>query len=174
MVLARLLSPEDFGLIALAGAVIAVVGYAGDLGLSDATIQKPEVTHAQMSSLFWVNTVVSLGLLVMNAALAPILVRIYDDERILLVSITLGAEFLFRGLGYQHQAVLNRTMRFKDVAIANTASIAGSAIIAIFCALGGLATGHLSSDKSLLTLPSWSACGLPVDGGQPPRHCPVV
>jgi len=78
MVLARLLVPADFGLIAM---VTALTGFAvlfKDLGLSMATIQKAEINHAQISTLFWVNVAVSGLIAIVTAALAPAIAWFYN------------------------------------------------------------------------------------------------
>ena len=75
MVLARLLSPEDFG---LQGMVVVVTGFLGlfrDAGLGMATVQRLEVTHEQTSTLFWINVAVGAILAALCAALAPLMVR---------------------------------------------------------------------------------------------------
>ena len=69
MVLARLLSPEDFG---LQGMVVVVIGFLGlfrDAGLGMATVQRLEVTHEQTSTLFWINVAVGAILATVCAAL---------------------------------------------------------------------------------------------------------
>src|SRR4030095_13569306 len=53
--LARLLKPQEFGLIAMASAIRGLIGSWTDLGLSNATVQRSEITHAQVSVLFWIN-----------------------------------------------------------------------------------------------------------------------
>jgi O-antigen/teichoic acid export membrane protein len=55
MVLARLLTPADYGLIAMVSAVTGFLGMFSSMGLSTATIQRAEVTHDQVSTLFWIN-----------------------------------------------------------------------------------------------------------------------
>ena len=59
MVLARLLVPQDFGLVAMVTTVMGFLRIFQDAGLSTATVQRQEITHAQVSNLFWVN--VALG-----------------------------------------------------------------------------------------------------------------
>src|SRR5215831_5755570 len=68
IVLARLLSPEDFGLVGMAMAVTGVLSLFRDFGLSAATIQRVTVTHDQMSTLFWVNVAVGSGLSILMFA----------------------------------------------------------------------------------------------------------
>src|SRR5687768_196555 len=59
-VLARLLTPADFGLIAMVAAFVGFVELFKDLGLSVATIQRAEITHQQVSTLFWINVALSV------------------------------------------------------------------------------------------------------------------
>ena len=68
-VLARLLLPEDFGLLAMVTALTVFAERFKDIGLSDATIQTREITHAQVSSLFWINLAVCAGIGLLLASL---------------------------------------------------------------------------------------------------------
>lgn len=112
MVLARLLSPEDFG---LQGMVVVVTGFLSlfrDAGLGMATIQRHEVTHEQTSTLFWINAAVGALLAALCVALAPLVVRFYHEPRLYWIAVVSGATFLFNGLATQHSALLQRGMRF--------------------------------------------------------------
>src|SRR5271157_906110 len=55
VVLARLLTPADFGLVAMVTAVTGLANAFADFGLSEATIQRKEIEHDQVSALFWIN-----------------------------------------------------------------------------------------------------------------------
>src|SRR5712671_8012687 len=72
MIMARLLDPKDFGLVGMVTAVIGVFSVFRDFGLSTATIQRTNVSDEQMSTLFWVNVLVGLGLAVLTAGMAPL------------------------------------------------------------------------------------------------------
>src|SRR5690606_12976363 len=61
-VLGRVLTPQDFGLVAMVTGITGFAEIFRDLGLSQATIQREEITHEQTSYLFWVNVAVSLCL----------------------------------------------------------------------------------------------------------------
>ena len=126
MVLARLLSPEDFG---LQGMVIVVTGFLGlfrDAGLGMATIQRHEVTHEQTSTLFWINVAVGAILATLCAALAPLVVAFYHEPRLYWVVVVSGLAFLFNGLAAQHSALLQRAMRFVTQAKIDVLSLAVS------------------------------------------------
>ena len=75
VVLARLLEPAEFGVVAMVGSVTGVFNLLRDAGLSMATVQRATVTEAQLSTLFWVNALVGAVLALASAALAPALVR---------------------------------------------------------------------------------------------------
>src|SRR5215472_5173425 len=97
MVLARLLSPEDFG---LQGMVVVLTGFLGlfrDAGLGSATVQKHEVTDAQTSTLFWINAAIGVVLAILCAASAPLVVRFYNEPRLYWVVVVSGLAFLFNG-----------------------------------------------------------------------------
>src|SRR6476469_9903500 len=87
MVLARLLTPKDFGLFAMVTAVMGYLIIFKDAGLSTATIQREGITHAQVSNLFWINVALSGAVSLILAAASPLVAWFYREER--LVPITL-------------------------------------------------------------------------------------
>src|SRR5262245_8635893 len=113
--LARLLSPRDFGLVAMATVVVGFLQVLKEAGLSTATIQREKITHAQVSNLFWLNLSVSGAASVVMVALAPLTAWFFRQRELVGVSVALSISFLFEGLAVQHMAVLNRQMQFKLV-----------------------------------------------------------
>ena len=77
MVLGRLLTPADYGLIGMVAVVTGFVSMFKDLGLSAATVQREEITSAQVSTLFWVNVALSVGVGLLTLALAPAVAWFY-------------------------------------------------------------------------------------------------
>jgi PST family polysaccharide transporter len=123
VVIARLLLPEDYGLV---GMVTALLGFAllfSDFGLSMATVQKPETTHEEVNCLFWINLSVGAGLTLLTVAFAPVIARFYHEPRLTLVAIALSGTFLLAGLTIQHQALLKRQMCFGRLAAIEMASL---------------------------------------------------
>src|ERR1700722_20146721 len=86
MVLARLLDPKDFGLVGMVTAITGVLSLFRDFGLSSATIQRVEVTDAQVSTLFWINVVVGAGLCFLLAAVSPLVAWFYHEPRLVWVT----------------------------------------------------------------------------------------
>jgi O-antigen/teichoic acid export membrane protein len=176
MVLARLLSPQDFG---LQGMVVVVTGFLSlfqDAGLGMATIQRLEVTHEQTSTLFWINVAVGAILTTLCAVLAPLMVSFYHEPRLYWVAVVSGAMFMFNGLSAQHGALLQRGMRFVTQAKIGVLSLAvGSATGIVMALLGcrywslvgmALAGSIVSAAGLWLTVP-W----IP---GLPRRKCGVL
>jgi hypothetical protein len=117
VVLARLLTPADYGLIGMVAVVIGFVSIFKDMGLSAATIQKEEITPAQISTLFWVNVAVSAAVMLVTAALAPVIAWFYKEPRLALITVGYAAGFITGGLTVQHEALLRRQMRFAALAV---------------------------------------------------------
>jgi O-antigen/teichoic acid export membrane protein len=131
IVLARLLVPEQFGLIAMVTAITGVAERFKDLGLSVATVQRKEITYDQVSTLFWVNAAMGIGLTLLIAALAFPIARFYGDPRLVAISVALGSTFFFSGITIQHQALQRRLMRFGQLAVVQIGASAASVAIAV-------------------------------------------
>jgi len=141
-VLSRLLLPRDFGLLAMVMSVTAFIGMFKDLGLSNATVQRPHITHGQVSGLFWINCALSLGVAVVVASLAPFIAWFYHEPKLLGITLVLSANFIFSGLTVQHQALLRRQMQFKTTAVIDMVAMACGVATAIVMA--GLHFGYWS------------------------------
>jgi len=137
MVLARLLSPQDFGLQGMMVLVTGFLGFFQDAGLGIATVQRLEVTHEQTSTLFWINVALGAILATLCAALAPLLVAFYHEPRLYWVAVISGATFMFNGLAVQHAALLGRGMRFVTQAKIGVLSLMVSSVTGIAMALLG-------------------------------------
>jgi len=111
-ILARLLTPHDFGLVAMVTAVTGLLAMFKDAGLSMATVQQDTVTHEQVSTLFWVNVGLSVVLLLVVAALSPLIAAFYHEPKLQPITLAIAALFIFDGLSVQHQALLRRQMQF--------------------------------------------------------------
>lgn len=137
VVLARLLTPADFGMVAMVTAVTGLASGFADLGLSEATIQSKEIRHDQVSTLFWINVAIGLVLMLVTVALAPVLAWLYGEPRLAGITFLLSLTFLISGLRVQHDALLKRQMRFSSLAIRDVASYAISVPVAVTMAWQG-------------------------------------
>ena len=150
MILARLLVPRDFGLVGMATVVTSFVRILKDAGLSTATVQKDEITHAQVSNLFWINVVVSTALGLIVAALAPVIAWFFREPRLVPITLCLSVTFLISGSTVQHLALLNRQMRFKTIAIIEVGSMTAGFLAGVGMALSNC--GYWSLVGSSITI----------------------
>lgn len=137
VVLARILLPADYGLVAMVTAITGLAQAFADLGLSPATIQQPEISHEQVSTLFWINLAFGIGLMSITVALAPVLAWFYHDPRLLAITLAVSPTFLINGLRVQHDALLRRQMRFKALTVRDVTSYLVAVPVAIVLALHG-------------------------------------
>jgi len=163
VVLARLLTPQDFGLIAMVTAVTGFVMMFKDMGLSMATVQKDEINHAQISTLFWINVGLSLCVMLVIAALAPAIAWFYGEPRLTWITLALAGAFIFSGLTIQHQALLRRNMRFGTLALTHIVSMLVGIIVAIIAAWYGAGYWALVIMRLAAAIAGaiavWVACG---------------
>lgn len=137
MILARLLTPADFGLVAMVTALTGFVAMFKDAGLSMATVQSEEITHEQVSTLFWINVALSILLMGVVAALAPAVAWFYGEPELFYVTLAIAGTFIFSGLSVQHLALLKRQMRFAALAAKDvTAMVAGVTVAVTLAWLG--------------------------------------
>ena len=137
-ILARLLTPEDYGLIGMAAVLIGFVDYFRDLGLSTATIQRETIDRQQVSTLFWINLGVSCLVALAVALCAPLVAAFYDEPRLQGITLALSLSFVFGGLTVQHQALLRRQMEFDRLAKIEIFATAIGVLAAVVAAyLGG-------------------------------------
>ena len=111
-ILARLLTPQDYGLIGMVAVATNFVSMLKDLGLSYPTVQRAEIDFDQINTLFWVNLGMSVALVAIMIAIAPALSWFYGDPR--LTTIAVGSQWtgasrivFFLGIAAFFQPVLN-------------------------------------------------------------------
>jgi polysaccharide transporter, PST family len=126
LVLARLLMPRDFGLVAMVTPVIGFVQVLADLGLTQAVVSRPRLRHAELNSFFWINMALSAGLALVAAATGPLLALLYGEPRVIAVTAACAALVLVTGAGMLPGALLNRRMRYGALAGSEVAALAVS------------------------------------------------
>ena len=136
-ILARLLSPTDYGLQAMVVTWTGFFSLFKDAGLSVATVQRETLNHEQISTLFWINVGLGGFLMVVVAATGPFIAAFYKDPRLLWITVASATMFLFNSLGVQHRALMDRSMRFTtSVKIEIFSGVSGAAIAIGMAALG--------------------------------------
>jgi len=116
VILARLLAPEDFGLVAIVMVLTSFAPLLIDFGLGDATAQRGRITPSQVSSLFWFSTGIGLAIAVVVALCSPLIAVIYREPRLEPIALYTSVIFVLWGLSNQHLALLRRTIQFGRIA----------------------------------------------------------
>src|SRR5260221_8869115 len=174
-VLARLLPPQAFGLIAMVAAFGGVLDLIKEFGFSAATIQRPDITRAQVTTLFWINAAVGTAIAVALVLAAPLIARFYHQPELVTVTRWLAPGFLISGLTTQHWALLRRQMRFATIAAVETGAEVAGFTVAIAVALAGEGYWALVAQRlvvpTLALIGSWTLCRW--RPGRPRRGTPV-
>ena len=175
IILARLLSPRDYGLIGMVAVVTGFISMFKDLGLSTAVVQRTQVSHDQVSTLFWINVALSTAVLLLTVTVAPAVVWFYGEPELFWITVLSSGGFLLAGLTVQHEALLRRRMRFSALAVAEIAALVSSIVVAITLAWHGagywaLVSGQLAS-AAAYAASMWVACRW--RPGRPKRYAGV-
>ena len=162
VVLNRLLVPTDFGLVAMVAGVMGFLRVFRDAGLSIPTVQQEDISHAQVSNLFWINVALSTCASVFMLALAPAIVWFFREPQLLKITMALAGGFLLGGLTVQHGAILRRQMRFTAVSLIDVATLALGSLVGIVMALTGYRywslVGQMLTTEIALVVLTWTAC----------------
>jgi O-antigen/teichoic acid export membrane protein len=137
LILARLLTPDDWGLAAM---VVVFAGFAvafTDNALGTALIQRPRLLPGDRSTVYWTNAAIGLLLSLTGIALAGPLASFYGEPSVrpLFVAVSIG--FLVSALGATQMALLARDMRFRRLELRQIAATVVGAVTGITVALGG-------------------------------------
>lgn len=138
VVLARLLTPADFGLVAMVTAVIGVAEIIRDFGLSSAAIQAKSLSDAERTNLFWVNVGIGTTCAAVTVSVSPLIVKIYGAPQLHPIILSLAWLFVVSGANTQFRAELSRSLRFKSLAVTDISSQAAGIGVAITSAVMGV------------------------------------
>ncbi|RUX62327.1 lipopolysaccharide biosynthesis protein [Mesorhizobium sp. M7A.F.Ca.US.014.04.1.1] len=136
-ILARLLSPDDFGLVAMVVALTGIFDVFTTAGLSSATIQKHEISFDQVSALFWINILVGVFLALLCAASAYTISAFYHEPRLLRIAIAVAPAFLLNAAGVQHAALIERDLRYVTLSAIETGALCVGILSGVLLALRG-------------------------------------
>lgn len=137
VVLARLLTPSDYGLVAMVAAIVGIAELLRDMGLSTAAIQASTLNKAQRSNLWWLNTL--LGTLAAGAVAvsAPAIAAFYGDSRLIPITWALSANLALAGATTQFRVDYVRSMRYGQLATIEVLAGILALVGAIYTALAG-------------------------------------
>lgn len=163
VVLANVLSQEDFGLV---GVILVFQAFAGlfvDSGFGSALLQKKEPTQRDYSTVFWFNLIVAVGIYMLLYICAPCIADIFKgDRRLIPLSRVMFLAFVINGLAIVQTNRLMKQMDVKRIAVSNIAGLTLSGIAGIWLALHGYGAWALVWQTVILasvkTVWLWAAC----------------
>ncbi|MDA7929267.1 oligosaccharide flippase family protein, partial [Akkermansiaceae bacterium] len=164
LVLARLLVPEIFGLIAIVSVFVSILNVVADCGFSRALIQRKEIDTRDLDTVFFFNVGISLALYLLLYVVAPLLSNFYNQADLVSITRWLGLSIVFGAFGSVQTALLNREMLFKKLFKVTLPATLVSGGIGVGCAYFGLGVWALvvqvlvqrvASAASLWVVSSW-------------------
>ncbi len=123
VLIARLLTPDDFGVMAMAAPILTLMTILQEAGLSAATIQARTIRPEQSNALFWTNVLIGAVGAVLLVLISPLVTQFYGDERAGQIAAFSGFGLLATAAGLQHAALLSRSMQFGKIARAEIAGM---------------------------------------------------
>jgi len=162
VILARLLTPADFGVVAMVATFSILLGNIGLNGFTEAIIQCEQIDHYIASNLFWVNIGVGLIVTVAFAASGSLLARFYRNPLVANVAVGVSAAIFIGSASVMHLAFLKRAMRFTAVAVNDVVARVASTAVTILLAVVGwgywaLVVGTVAQVLSV-TIGAWWLC----------------
>lgn len=169
VVLARLLTPADFGVVTMVTTFSLLLVSVGQIGFPEAVVQREEMNHALASNLFWINVGGAVLLTIAFAAAGSLLARFYHDVRVAQVAIGTSVTIFLTSTSVLHLALLKRAMRFSAVSVNDIVSRVVSVAVSVLFGWAGwgywaLVAGAIALPLSQ-TIGAWFWCrwvpGLP-------------
>lgn len=136
VVLAQLLTPTDYGLVAMVMAIAGVADIFRDFGLSAAAVQAKTLSRQQRDNLFWLNSALGAALCLLVLAGSGGIAAFYDQPRVAAIAQALSLTFLLNGLSTQYRADLNRRLRFGALAVVDIAAQVAGLTVGVLLAVG--------------------------------------
>lgn len=137
IILARLLAPQDFGLIGMAMVFIGFISLFGDLGTSAALIQREDPSDDLFSSIFWINVILGICITALLFITAPFIASIYNEPRIVPIIKLLSFSFIISSTNIVHTTILQRELNFRTISRIQISSFVISSAVAISAAFYG-------------------------------------
>jgi len=143
LIVIRLLTPADYGLMELAGVFIGFLSLINEMGLGSSVVQRQDLDQEDLRAIFGYILIVSLLFCSFLSGAAPLIADFYNEPKLISILWALSLIFLFSGLTVLPQSMLYKNLQFKKIAtIEFTSAIAGS-ICTLLLALNGLGVWSL-------------------------------
>lgn len=166
VLLARLLSPDDFGMMAMMMVFTGFAGMLADGGFNTALVQKQDMTDAHVHTVFWITLFSGTFLAIITFLSAPLLAKFYKTPALEPIFQVISVNFILGSFGNVPSALLQKQMRFSSIAKINNSALVISGTVAVVMALRGagvwsLVAQSIISAFILACLRIWSCRWLP-------------
>lgn len=152
MILARLLSPTDYGIIAMISVFIAISQQFVECGITNALIRKKDCTSVDYSTAFFFNVLIGGTVYILLFLCAPIIAYFYEQEILISVIRIYGLNLIFQSFTLVQNAILTKELKAKRIAVIATTSSLSSGIVGIFFAYWGLGVWALVIQTLMQTI----------------------
>jgi O-antigen/teichoic acid export membrane protein len=137
VVLARLLTPRDFGLVAMVTTFSLLLVNFGLNGITEAVVQREDIDHTLASNLFWISVGWGLLLTIGFAAAGSLLAKFYGEALVASIAVGMSATIFLTGTSVLHLGLLKRAMRFSALAKNDILARAISVVVSILLGFAG-------------------------------------
>ena len=137
IVLGRLLTPSEYGMVGMLAIFTAIAGSLQDSGFTAALTNLKQATHREYNAVFWFSTLMALLIYLLLYFTAPLIASFLHQPELVSLSRLVFASLLMAGIGIAHAAYMFRNMMNREKAITSFFALAGSGIIGITLALKG-------------------------------------
>lgn len=137
IILGRLLTPADYGMVGMLAIFTAITGSLQESGFTAALTNLKEATHREYNAVFWTSTGISILLYLVLYISAPLIAAYFHQPGLIPLSRLVFASLLLAGIGIAHAAYMFRNMMNREKAITGFFALVGSGIIGITLALNG-------------------------------------
>jgi len=152
IIIARLLLPEEYGLIAMLAFFMAIAQTFVDSGFGSALIQKKDRTEIDYSTAFYFNFVVAVVVYLILYMAAPYIAVFYKEEKLIDITRVIGLSLIMNSFGLVQRAMLAIALDFKKLAIASTIAVFISGLLGIWMAYNGYGVWALVAQTLLNNL----------------------
>jgi teichuronic acid exporter len=159
IILARLLLPEDYGIIALVVIFTSIAGVFVQSGLNTALVQKKDTDEVDFSSVFYLSLFIACLIYLILFFIAPFIAVFYGEPQIIPVFRVLSIVLFFGAFNSIQNAVVSRNLQFKKLFFSSTGAILISGTIGIYMAYAGFGVwalvGQQISNQLFVTIIMW-------------------
>ncbi|MBK9990470.1 MAG: lipopolysaccharide biosynthesis protein [Verrucomicrobia bacterium] len=122
LIVARLVAPSDYGLLAMAASITLLLWMFRDLGLGTAAIQAPDLSPGLCASLFRAQLILGIALMLITCATSPVVAWFYGQKQLVPLLLFSSLSFLFIGIAGLPRTILFRSLRFDEINLIETIS----------------------------------------------------